>query len=151
MKVSIILLSLLSFSAEDKAVIDSFNKSKTVKDLFFKDPANNRSMARTFEEDEFVPAGDKMIELLSKQTCFGCMEEYLKGLSYFEVNSNEEFSDQLQKIFSTHPKILNDACKNVGKEVKERNKIKFSIAFNEFVAMKKMKKEKLKKIIAECI
>lgn len=150
----IFLSLLMAYSAlakgADADILAVFKKTHDVQAEFLKDTMNNRVKTESFHENEFVPAVNQMISLLSKNQCTSCPENYLKALAELDQSATETLTDQLSQIIEQHPRFLAAACSKIGKATRLRLKVRLSDAVAFLAIKKKLEAESVRKSIKTC-
>ncbi|ASD63377.1 hypothetical protein [Bdellovibrio bacteriovorus] len=150
----IILTFLLSFFASaaspEQNVMAVFDKSHGIYEKFKSDTMKYREETEAFNENEFIPAVDKMRGLLAKKNCQKCLRPYLVGLSYLEQSASEELVQQLKEIILHYPKEINGACRQLKQNTKKALVMKFKDAVRVVSEEKKIKEKETEKKIRYC-
>lgn len=147
-----IFLSLLAYAGSPaQEVVATFNKSQIIYEKFQSDTVKYRQEAESFNENDFIPAGDKMIGLLKEKKCQKCLQPYLKGLSRLNNSASEELLKQLKEIISNYSEPLNRACGHIDTKTKKT----LTVLFKDGVALlsdeMKISKVEIEKKILECV
>jgi hypothetical protein len=110
-------------------ILTTFTELGKKVELFQKDSMKYRAELENFEEKTYLPAVDKMIDLVKRNACKKCLPAYLKSLAQMENSASEENAMKLKELIKDSATALDKGCKLVEKSILIKTKTQFEQAF----------------------
>lgn len=151
MLISLFLVWAVHAASPESALIRTFDKAKTTYAKFSKDTMKYRAEVEDYNENEFEPAVESMIGLLSEKKCGKCVPSYLKGLSYLDGSASEVLTDQLKRIISKHPEALSAGCGKIDAVTRKKLSVRFSDAITFLSQDNKVERGGIEKSVKGCL